>query len=245
MHDDMRRLVDDDEVAILVDDSERHRFAGRRSGLRLRHVHGEHLTRFDPVGTVFYGRAGGTGDVARAEARARLIGDPLGEELVETRTGVVRPYRQRNRVRRHRVSPTGLRMASATPGGVSMQATDAVAAPHAPETVAPRPGSEVRLQRNLKLVVFGLGFLIFAGLAAIVGRVIYLASGPATQPAAPMPAGLHSEACKSRRARRFARSRSRQPARALRGGRASGIADRSENRPHHRQRGGAQRGPSE
>lgn len=69
-----------------------------------------------------------------------------------------------------------------------MQATDAIAAPHAPETDAPRPRSEVRLQRNLKLLAFGLGFLIFAGLAAIVGRVIYLASSPATQPAAPMPA---------------------------------------------------------
>ena len=69
-----------------------------------------------------------------------------------------------------------------------MQATDAIAASHAPETVVPRPPSAARLQRNLKLVVFALGFLIFAGLAAIVGRVIYLASGPATQPAAPMPA---------------------------------------------------------
>ncbi len=69
-----------------------------------------------------------------------------------------------------------------------MQATDAVAAPHAPETIAPRPTSEAPLQRNLKLVVFGLGFLIFAGLAVIVGRVIYLASAPGTQPAAPMPA---------------------------------------------------------
>jgi len=69
-----------------------------------------------------------------------------------------------------------------------MTATDAIAAPQAPETLAPRHAADARLQRNLKIVVFGLGFVIFAGLAAIVGRVIYLASGPATQPAAPMPA---------------------------------------------------------
>ena len=52
----------------------------------------------------------------------------------------------------------------------------------------PSPGptpAELRLQRNLKIVVIVLAVLIFAGLATIVGRVIYLASGAPTQPAAP------------------------------------------------------------
>ena len=48
-----------------------------------------------------------------------------------------------------------------------------------------RPAPTLRLQRNLKLVVIALAVLIFAGLATIVGRVIYLASGAPTQPAAP------------------------------------------------------------
>jgi hypothetical protein len=44
--------------------------------------------------------------------------------------------------------------------------------------------TDLRLQRILKLVVAALGILIFAGLAAIVGRVIYLASPAPTQPSA-------------------------------------------------------------
>lgn len=46
-------------------------------------------------------------------------------------------------------------------------------------------GADARLQRNLKIVVIALAVLILAGLATIVGRVIYLASGAPTQPAAP------------------------------------------------------------
>jgi Family of unknown function (DUF6476) len=44
--------------------------------------------------------------------------------------------------------------------------------------------SELRLQRMLKTVVVGLAVLLFAGLAAIAWRVIYLASPSARQPAA-------------------------------------------------------------
>jgi hypothetical protein len=45
--------------------------------------------------------------------------------------------------------------------------------------------SELRLQRILKMVVGGLAVLLFAGLATVVWRVIYLASPTATQPAGP------------------------------------------------------------
>jgi hypothetical protein len=68
-----------------------------------------------------------------------------------------------------------------------MQASDGALA----DTVRPMPdaagtpaASDLRLQRILKLVVAVLGLLIFAGLAAIVWRVIYLASPSPTQPAA-------------------------------------------------------------
>ncbi|HEY8248741.1 MAG TPA: hypothetical protein VIG38_15890 [Hyphomicrobium sp.] len=65
-----------------------------------------------------------------------------------------------------------------------MQA-EAMTAPQGPEPTTVPSGAEARLQRNLKLVVIGLAVLLFAGLATIVGRVIYLASGASTQPAAP------------------------------------------------------------
>jgi len=72
-----------------------------------------------------------------------------------------------------------------------MQASDsAIAAPvQRPPALPTTPtASEARLQRVLKIVVVGLALLIFAGLAAVVWRVIYLASPSVTQPAAPMPA---------------------------------------------------------
>jgi uncharacterized membrane protein len=43
--------------------------------------------------------------------------------------------------------------------------------------------SELRLQRNLKIVVVVLAVLLAAGLAAIVARIFYVASRPAAQPA--------------------------------------------------------------
>ena len=66
-----------------------------------------------------------------------------------------------------------------------MQATETMNAPPSVDAVAQPTSAEVRLQRNLKIVVFGLALLMFAGLAAIAGRIIYLASGASTQPAAP------------------------------------------------------------
>jgi hypothetical protein len=71
-----------------------------------------------------------------------------------------------------------------------MQASDGLLAGSAQRSpVAALSPSELRLQRILKLVVVALALLLFAGLAAIVWRVIYLASPSATQPAAaPSPA---------------------------------------------------------
>jgi hypothetical protein len=69
-----------------------------------------------------------------------------------------------------------------------MQASDgalAASAQRSPDSAVPRAASELRLQRILKLVVVALAILLFAGLAAVVWRVIYLASPSATQPAAP------------------------------------------------------------
>ena len=65
-----------------------------------------------------------------------------------------------------------------------MQATETMNAPPSVDVVAQPTSADARLQRNLKMVVFGLAVLIFAGLAAIAGRIIYLASGASTQPAA-------------------------------------------------------------
>jgi hypothetical protein len=59
-----------------------------------------------------------------------------------------------------------------------MQASDSYVA-------APAQSTDVRLQRVLKVVVVALAILLFAGLAAVIGRVIYLATPSTTQPAAP------------------------------------------------------------
>ncbi len=68
-----------------------------------------------------------------------------------------------------------------------MQASDGALAASAQsrDNPATRTAAELRLQRILKVVVVALALLIFAGLAAIVWRVIYLASPSATQPAQP------------------------------------------------------------
>jgi hypothetical protein len=59
-----------------------------------------------------------------------------------------------------------------------MQASDSYIA-------APAQSADVRLQRILKVVVIALAILLFAGLAAVIGRVIYLATPSTTQPASP------------------------------------------------------------
>jgi len=74
-----------------------------------------------------------------------------------------------------------------------MQVSEAATTPHSMGTLPGPTAAELRLQRNLKIVVIVLGLLMLAGLAAIAGRVIYLASGAATQPAGPVPAMRPSE----------------------------------------------------
>jgi hypothetical protein len=64
-----------------------------------------------------------------------------------------------------------------------MQATDAMNVPPTIDARSQLTSAEARLQRNLKFIVAALALLMFAGLAAIVGRIIYLASGTPTQPA--------------------------------------------------------------
>jgi Family of unknown function (DUF6476) len=57
-----------------------------------------------------------------------------------------------------------------------MQASDGVVTAAAQRPPDAGTASEVRLQRILKIVVVGLAVVLFAGLALVVGRVIYLAS---------------------------------------------------------------------
>jgi hypothetical protein len=66
-----------------------------------------------------------------------------------------------------------------------MQVTEAISAQQSVDGPTP---AELRLQRNMKIVVASLAVLLFAGLATVVGRVIYLASRAPTQPAAPADA---------------------------------------------------------
>jgi hypothetical protein len=68
-----------------------------------------------------------------------------------------------------------------------MQASEAMTAAQSLKTSPGPTAAELRLQRNLKIVVIGLAVLMLAGLVAIVGRVIYLASGSPTQPAQAVP----------------------------------------------------------
>ena len=127
----------------------------------------------------------------RAWMRARLRAvDALGEQLVEADAGVgLRRRSARSAVRFVNRCPchglrTGLRTTSATTeeGECRRRSDDCSQATAAGD----RPSAaDARLQRNLKIVVVALAVLIFAGLATIVGRVIYLASGAPTQPAAP------------------------------------------------------------
>ena len=59
-----------------------------------------------------------------------------------------------------------------------MQDTEAAGVPSA---------AELRLQRNLKIIVAVLALLLAAGLATIIARILYVASGSSTQQAAPAP----------------------------------------------------------
>jgi hypothetical protein len=71
-----------------------------------------------------------------------------------------------------------------------MPASEAVTAPdpRPPEVTAAAAAAQARLQRSLKLVVVALAMLMLAGLLTVIGRVIYLASSPRTQPGTPTSA---------------------------------------------------------
>jgi hypothetical protein len=73
-----------------------------------------------------------------------------------------------------------------------MPASDAVTASdqRPPDSAAAAADAQARLQRTLKLVVVALAVLLLAGLLTVIGRVIYLASSPRTQPGAPASAAL-------------------------------------------------------
>ena len=73
--------------------------------------------------------------------------------------------------------------------GCGMHATDAADTASAAATAPAPNAAEARLQRTMKIVVVALGVLLFAGLATVAGRIIYLASAKTTQPPpAPRPA---------------------------------------------------------
>ena len=125
VHDEVRRLVDDDDVAILVDDVEIDGLGGGLRRLRLRHQNAERFARFDPVGPISYGRAVRAADVAGADQRldagAAQPFDALGEQLVEADAGVrLRRRSARSAARSLSIDGlchglrTGLRMASTT-----------------------------------------------------------------------------------------------------------------------------------
>ena len=68
-----------------------------------------------------------------------------------------------------------------------MQASGSAAAASqqsASEPMRPAQAPNARVQSILKFVVIALGVLLVAGLAAVIGRIIYLASGPSAQPVA-------------------------------------------------------------
>lgn len=84
-------------------------------------------------------------------------------------------------------------MTRATTGGEPQAAGAAGPAPAADEAL----NSELRLQRNLKIVVVGMGLLILLGLAAVAARMVGFATGSVkvattAQPAAAVPGGTGS-----------------------------------------------------
>ena len=58
MHDQPGRLVDDDQMLVLVGDAERHGLGARLGGLGLGHLHLVALPGFDPAARLSYCRAG-------------------------------------------------------------------------------------------------------------------------------------------------------------------------------------------
>ena len=73
-----------------------------------------------------------------------------------------------------------------------MQASSRAAATSQQSASAPMPSGQAphsRVQSILKFVVVALGVLLLAGLATVIGRIIYLASAPPAQPVASSTVG--------------------------------------------------------
>ena len=86
MHHEARRLVDDDERVVLIDDIERNGFGAGLGGTGGGQAELESVARFDPVFRVHYGRRA-QGDVALLDqalhAGAAQLGQALAQEAVE------------------------------------------------------------------------------------------------------------------------------------------------------------------
>ncbi len=73
-----------------------------------------------------------------------------------------------------------------------MQASSSAAAASQQSASEPMPSAQAptgRTQSILKFVVVALGVLLVAGLATVIGRIIYLASAPPAQPVASSTVG--------------------------------------------------------
>ncbi len=96
VHDEMGRLVDDDEVLVLVDDVKVDLLGRWRGGRGFGHADLELVAWFDPVRPVFYARMRRICDVTGANERlhvgAAQVLDALGQEFVEARAQVGRRH---------------------------------------------------------------------------------------------------------------------------------------------------------
>lgn len=187
VHDEARRLVDDDEVVVLVGDRERDRLALRLGRLRRRQLHSEYLGWFDPQARVTYGSSRSPympGPDQSLDARAAYVGKKFGEHPVQALSRMLGTHGH------------GCLSCSAG-GGFSRSSGHGFPRPVPEPAMSPLPQSSrhddeadaaaqpnPKVQRALVFVVVILGLLIVAGLVAVIGRVLYLSSRSAAQPEA-------------------------------------------------------------
>ncbi len=169
MDDETRRLVDDDEVIVLVADVESDRLRLRPVGQRRRHCHGENLARFDPHRRVRYRRAV-PGDAAiqdeLLDARARHLAKMRREHAVEALAGI---------------RGTGCHLVPARAGrrGGGMPSF----------IVRHRARGWTQSMRALKALVIILGILLVGGTATLIAGLVLRSSPPrVARPVAELPA---------------------------------------------------------
>ena len=165
MHDEMRRLVDDDEVVVLVGNRKRNcsgaGAAGSGSGTRT----AKDFARFDPMAAVSYGRAGAIRDVAATNERLHVGAaqrpDVLRQHLVEARRRILGRDFDADRDLRSRLFASwrhGLRDSQTE--RTSMQASNGVVAAAPAQRIGRRPGllpsPTCACSASLKFVVVGL-----------------------------------------------------------------------------------------